>query len=645
MPIRLLNKRLSQMRDSSVDQALAAALPTVGPKELAPLAQLLLSRGDAGATASLIEHFPKLPEDLQSQLISRINDLHGACREAARKRGSAGPKVVIDLVRRTRSFKLVYLIAEQLRTGPVELRRAAAACLLELTEYVSAQREFAQEAGLTSDVEGLEDVQSAVEEGLLLYRHHHQPEILLAFAMLLPGPCEKAMVALRDARQPAVEGLRQLILDAHEPAIIRHTLRWLTVVTLQPVVTSVLSRLCRAGKLAMILEQGELLELASVKQSLSRLSNPDSLLPTDEDIASMVATQAKWLPLWITSLPLDQGTCVAQLARLIASPHTAMRLAALNALINMPSKARSISIEIEEALHDAVATFCFDVDAQIAELATRHLMSIAWSGLHRLLLKLNQASAHESLRTLAADVMLPLGFGGLWRKWPKLDPHQRLSSAKALIKLNDRFYDLMGKRLSSDDVAIQLRALDMIVSLNQGPIFEDALLELAQSDDDKIAASAVRALASVTSHAATQALEAALSHAATRVRANAIEALDLQRISQSIALLRTMATSEENRPRANAIAQLLRAGDAQAPSQMRSMLSDAQPMHRISALWAAQREGRLDVVGDVAEMVISDRDAQVRQRAAKTLKQLLMKMQVKPAMAQASSPEQASILK
>lgn len=629
MPIPLTLKRLLQIRDPAVDQAIAAALPSVSPGEQDMLARALLDRGDAMATASLIERFEQLPEKLQTELISRIGQLHGACREAARRRGTPGPRMVIDLVRRTGSCKLVYLVAEQLRTGPVELRREAARCLLHLTEQVVAQAATASEGVDQHDdepasiAESRNDMQAAIEEGLLLYRHHHQPAVLLAFAMLLPGPCGKAMSALGDPRQPAVEGLRQLILDAHEPPIIGQMLRWLTVATLQPVATAALPRLCRAGKLAMVLEQGELLLLGPTRQALSKVADPSSLLPGDAELHAMPESCARWLPHWIAALPLDEATRIAQLARLGTLPHASARLAALRALMQMPL-ADKLN---EDELQSAIALFCDDSSEAVAVAAADHLLSSSWSGLHRLLFKLNRESSHESLRTLAADHLASIGFDGLWRSWSRLSQTQRFAAGKALLKLDDRFHRLLDQRLACDDQATRIKAMDIIASLNQGALFEETLIAMARNSDEKLAASAVRALASAQSQEATFVLEASLAHGSARVRANAIEALNKQRINRSIATLRNMAASEENRPRANAIARLLHIGDAQASTRLRDMLADVQPHHRISALWAVEHEGRLESLGEVAEMFITDGDAQVRRRAGRTLKQLIGLMQ------------------
>ena len=374
----------------------------------------------------------------------------------------------------------------------------------------------------------------------------------------------------------------------------------------------------------MVLEQGELLLVGTTRQALAKITDAASLIPSDGDLANMPESSARWLAHWLLALPLDEATRITQLARLAGLSHACARSAALRALMQMAVIEKS---DLEE-LCSSIAIFCHDQEEAIALAAVHHLMTVEWAGLNRLLFKLNQESPHESLRTVAADRLAPVGFSGLWRSWAKLGQPQRLAAAKALLKLDDRFYHQLDQRIVSDDPRIRMKAIEIIASLNQGALFEKPLLLLARDEDEKLAASAVRALASAQSQEATDVLEASLAHGCARVRANAVEALSQQRISRSMAMLREMAGREENRPRANAIAQLLRIGDGQAVAQLRTMLADLKPQHRISALWAAEHEGRIDVVSEVAEMVITDADVNVRERAVRTLKQLIGRMRL-----------------
>ncbi len=657
MPIRWHLNRLATSRDAAVDLALAAALPTAEAGAIGPIARLLLKRGNAVACARLIERFHTLPADVRTQMISRIGDLHGACREASRRRSTDGPRVVIDLVRTTGDTRLVYLIAEQLRSGPVELRREAAQCLLELTQNLrTSANDTADESDqpdsldLTSEQtsasspsparhDALRNMQAAVEEALLLYRHHHQPAVLLAFAMLLPGPCGKAISALRDPRQPAVEGLRQLILDAHEPAIIAHMFQWLAIPTLTPIASTVLPRLCRAGRLHQCLEQGHLLLLGGTRQIISKLPDPKLLLPNDADVAAMTPQAARWLPAWIAAVGVDDATHIDHLVRLARLPDAHARLTVLEQLIKMAGLAATAPVSASGSggatatatgwandLHHAISIFTRDREQPIARLALRHLLTTHWPGLHRLLLELTQDSPHDSLRDMAATTMATAGFDGLWRGWPRLDGPRRLAAAQALIKLGDHFHRLLAQRLAHPNPVHQLRAMDIIAALHQGPLYEDELIEITQGTDLRLAASAIKAMARSTSPKVTMILEATLNHTDARMRANAIEALGVARARQVIGRLREMAGNDENRPRANAIALLIESGDTQATTQLRLMLADKTGRHRLSALWATQQAGRIDTVGQVAEMAISDDDAAVRERAAQTLKQLLDRM-------------------
>src|SRR5690606_8527026 len=84
-----------------------------------------------------------------------------------------------------------------------------------------------------------------------------------------------------------------------------------------------------------------------------------------------------------------------------------------------------------------------------------------------------------------------------------------------------------------------------------------------------------------------------------------------------------MVDDPQNRPRANAIAALLDLRTADAVASLRRMLDDQRPAHRHSALWLVETVGVLDLARHVAELSISDPDANVKRRANRVIEQLL----------------------
>jgi HEAT repeat protein len=128
----------------------------------------------------------------------------------------------------------------------------------------------------------------------------------------------------------------------------------------------------------------------------------------------------------------------------------------------------------------------------------------------------------------------------------------------------------------------------------------------------------VTALARCISPHAVHAMRTALDHRDVRVRANALEALTLADRA-AIDRLPDHLDSRDNRVRANAVRAVLRCRGRDGPKALCRMLDDADPRHRVSAIWVARkaREGR--VAGDLRRIADHDPVAEVRRRARATV--------------------------
>jgi hypothetical protein len=620
MFIQRLFNRLKKVNDTSVDAALAAALPTADPARLREIALLLLARRHPASAAALVIHFERLPLEVRQAMTHDMPHLGPMLRCAGRMRDLAGCERVVRLIREGRFIAFADILAEQLRAPGIPVRQQAATGLVELVEHMAilAAREPVEPAMASR-------LQRAVEEAVVGLKHHHQPAVLLAMVSLLPIRCPQAMTAVSDPKHPAHTAMRQMILESREPAIRRQLLFWMTVPEMAPVAIGALMRFRDTGRLADVLMSGHLLALGPVRRALGRVAHVDPLLPSESDLDSLPTGARRHLPVWVAALPLTREAQARMLARIAATGDPITRLAALRQLIAV-SGAPASAPPAADGVCAAIERLCRDADEGIARTALRHLLCLRWVGLPRLLLQLTGDCAHESVRALAARELAPTGFLWLWNTWPTLPRPRRIAAAKALVKLGDHMHEQLGRRLTNADRHTQCRAADMIAQLNQGALFESALIALARGSDARLAATAVRALASAESEEAGHALEASLAHSDTRVRANAVEALGRRRATAVIGRLREMAGNDENRPRANAIGQLINARAKDGREQLVGMLADVRSRHRISALWLVERADRADLSAEVAEMALTDPDASVRARAAQTLRLLVQNM-------------------
>jgi hypothetical protein len=167
---------------------------------------------------------------------------------------------------------------------------------------------------------------------------------------------------------------------------------------------------------------------------------------------------------------------------------------------------------------------------------------------------------------------------------------------------------------------------------------------------ERIAATAVHALADVAGTRARSALTAALDHPDPRVRANAVEALDRRsrRSHDEDAFysdLVELKGDNAHRTRANAVRALLATPDTRtgriyepaAVEALDEMLTDVRSDHRLAAAWLAERTlcsgGRRRLGGAfdtltrrVAVIARDDPDERVRSRGARCAGRLLIEL-------------------
>lgn len=592
-------RALMQVRNPAVDQALAAALPTARGGALRGIVQAVLERGDAAGELGLVEQFHRLPHETQTLVTDHAGQLFRAIREAAGSRKHQSASNAVELVRRSGSTRLAYLMIEQLRHGSPDQKAAAATCLLELTRR-------------PVDGTGAQFLMSAIYEAVAAFGQHQQPAVLLATAELVPRGLREAPRLLGDSLHPAYKPWQAILRRADEPAVRRTLLLMLARSGLAEAAGEGLRKAVASTAIHDVLTSSHYLALPSVARGLAGLKTPGGLMGAP----NIGGDAGRGLPALLAAWPAERADRITQLARLHTHPEAPIRIAALRSLLRFATRTP------DAALTEAVAAFRHDPDAAIARAAVTHLVHTAGSQLSRLLADL-VSCPHESVRRIAAQRLAPRSFNKLWESWPKLDPAKRLAAGRALIKLDTHFHRMLGEKLAVAEGNLRLRALGMISDLGQGAFFEPALVRLATSPDGRVASSAVRALASGSNDDGHATLEASLSHPDPRVRANAVEALAAREPARHIARFVDMTADDASRPRANAIAALLTLDPGAGVEALRQMLADPRPTHRVSGLWLVQTAGVIELAGHVAELAVSDPDRDVQRRARAAVRRLI----------------------
>lgn len=611
-------RRLQSIADVSVDQAMAAALPTADPEAVRLIVQSLLSRQKPEGLTSLVRYFDQLPYDIQEEIVRRAPTWDQPLREVAARRNPSGPANVIRIVVLAKACHLAYLMTEQLRHRPPDLRQIAGEGILELTRWATAEIEGCRTSCTPA---AARHIQSSVDEAFRLYGAHQQPSVLLAVAQLAPHPMPASVRQMTIERDPAaVAALRREFASAQQAEYRRAMLILIKIPALAKWVMQGIGVASCEGHLTEVLSYWHLLINQGVVHSLQPIANPHWLWPDERELPRWPAEVAVGLAHWVSALPLSDQQRAQLLTRLTLVPDALSRLCALRKLIAM-----SGSSDADPAVLQAISRFCSDPKEKVAWIALRHLVANRWQGLTAMLPRL-VSSHHQEVAQLAQKLLAPLGFQRLWDGWQRMAYDNRLALGRALMKIDPRWQNQLASKLTSPARLDVLRALSIVHGLNQGNQFHAILLKLAQHDDVKIVSAAVRVLGSVQSPPASDVLEASLQHDDARVRANAVEAIQQLNSTRHIKQISRMTKDEHSRPRANAIKALMRMSTGDALAALAEMLHDPKPDHRISALWVVEAMGLLDVTRQVAEISITDPDAQVKERADHVVHNLMRTM-------------------
>lgn len=602
-----IHQRLRAIHDESIDASMAAALPTADPAAAALIARHLLENGHPDAALSLVQNFHLLPGEVQAAVVARASESYHALRQAAQGRSGPGPVNAVQIVRGARSPKLAHLLVDQLRFGDAAVRSLAAEGLLEMARDLAA--------ATVHDAEAEQAFITGLEEALNLYRHHGQPMVLLAVAALVPRPMTGIFRLLQDRTHPAAKPMARLIEGHAAPELRRSLLVWLRMPPLMEPAAQRLQRM-EGPALAEPLRFAHLLAVGPVARGLRRLADAQRLCPSTDQASALPEGTRRSLPRWIRALPLDPRGQIDALAKLVRADDIALRIAALRALLAIAEQPGG------EGAHDVLSAFTEDPDARLARMAMRHLVRVRWPGLAKLLVKLVN-SPHEEIRRLAGGHLAPLGFARFWDSWPRLSFAQQIAGGQALIKLDAAFHKHLADRLARPERPSRLRALAIIHTLNQGPLFEPTLLALSRDLDEVVVSTVARALGTCDTPSSVEALEKLLRHADSRVRANAIESLHHLKSTRHVDRLLDMAEHEDNRPRANAIHALMEMRTGEALTSLARMLAHPQAAQRTSALWLIDHLGLIELSRHVAEMSITDRDDKVKRRAGEVIQHLI----------------------
>jgi len=237
-------------------------------------------------------------------------------------------------------------------------------------------------------------------------------------------------------------------------------------------------------------------------------------------------------------------------------------------------------------------------------------------------------SPHAVVREVAAAYTRGADFESIWSHWSGRGPTVEHRVHARLLMRDEPlgFVAEVRARLVDGPRETCLRAMRLAADLHLLAQVELELLTLARSADVRISATAIKTLGQLDSDSARRVVVAGLHHADIRTRANAIEVLTPALVETNRDRLESIAGGSDNRPRANAIAAIARVDRDDAAAMLDRMLTDARPLHRLSALWAADITVMTQCAAQVAALARADVSQPVRTSARRTARRLLSAM-------------------
>ena len=592
-----------------VDMALAEALPSADDRVRPQIVQQILQRGHEAALVGVIRHFGLFKADLQELILEHCTSLDTALRQAARDSDLDVRMQAVDVITRSHSIRLAYLLSSQLQADDARLTRAAAAGLFIMAQNLVLHRQPGPDASAVP--RRMTWLCGALGEACASYHRHGRHDVLAAVAMVMPASNTQLLMQLRDHRSAAHIAMTRMIRGVERPAVAAAMLAFAGVPELSAAVTEGL-KLRRSGEhLDPMLSRAHLLANPAVRAALRKVQQSGHLMPDVALVGRLSLSRVRMLPRWVHHLYARTEAKITAMAPVTTCRDRTARLQALRMLMRMQK------IQAD----DLIATMCFDTEAAIARIALRHLMARKWEGLPDLLVKLI-SSPHADVAKMAEAQFTPMGFARFWDHWDALAPPVRQAAGAALIKLDAHFHHQLAAKMTSDQATERFKAVMIARELGQETFFEQQLMDLMIDPDTRVASSAASAAGSIgQSDQAVEALASALEHKDDRVRANAVESIEkLDVVDQTYHELQALLEGAGNRSRANAIKALMRMPVGGALGALGRMLRDQKPEHRISALWVVEQMGLEQVAGRVAELAQADDDAEVRRRALKVFR-------------------------
>ncbi|NUQ33621.1 MAG: HEAT repeat domain-containing protein, partial [Planctomycetaceae bacterium] len=240
------------------------------------------------------------------------------------------------------------------------------------------------------------------------------------------------------------------------------------------------------------------------------------------------------------------------------------------------------------------------------------LSRTSFDGKHTIL-KEQLGSDSARIRALAANAIVTNQFDELFARFDAMSEERRRESTSLIKRIDPMLFDKLSERLNSRDVEERLKVLRILTYTGVDEKIEEDLIRAAEDANSRVRASVPYILGRVASPDAARSVLMLLKDFDMRVRANAVEGIELTGRSAFAKVLVPFLGSGIARVRANAAKAMFTLGSQRAQAILDAMAISRQEDMRLAAVWALTRIGSEQTVENALETALRERN-QILQR-------------------------------
>ncbi len=584
----------------------------------------------------LVGKFHLLETKLQNLILDRQDALFGVLRLCVKSRDARTRANALEVIGRTASYRLAYLLSLGLHDLNLDNRGRAAEILRMLADRYFRQESVTLQVLRSGPLAGAEQASvqayslarlaeersyliSAITEAVNNYDVHKRPEVaelVLWFAQYLSGTLWKAIA---NRRSGCGRAIMDLIESTRDPRLAPFIYQALGHQDLRPTASRLITNQTDDAFMAAFIRHAFLVADPKVRRGMAAIRILNWLGRGSRGILELEPCLYPRAVSFILATNMAVERKVAVLRDMLLSGRSEAHWAALWGLIE-------IDDDMSTQLIRTVARWD---DDGLAAVAIREMMRRCPEDLTSLMAD-QIGSDSASLRAMADEQISEFGFEHYWHDFDMMSEDDRQALGKALLQAGVDVLPSLRTKLASNRPADRLRALQVIGTLDIARHLEEDIYRIAYDPDHYVRASVTSLLSELPGPTAERILLNALNDQDDRVQANAIESLESLRLADHSEQVREHLRSGDNRVRANAVKALLSVQSREAGVILLEMLQDADPNRRASALWVVEALKLMTLAARVLRLAKFDPDDAVRRRALRAVNVLNAALKDKP---------------